>query len=141
VLNSIVKYTKILFPIMVGTALLALAGVLVLYAKFLVPLVLWVLYQPIRFLLWWGRGVVEFVLLFSGRDAGMVGGTVLGGLFLIALTRKCDLDVPAPKAILFLAKVLRPVDILIGGIIGAGKFMVEGFKMWKKDHCPQIVWE
>lgn len=60
---------------------------------------------------------------------------MLGFAFLIVhLMKKCDLEVP-------LRAIGRAFSHVFGGIVDFFGFMIQGFKMWKRDNCPQIIWE
>jgi hypothetical protein len=153
-LNNIVKYTKIAIPAMLGLlGLVALFGVY----KFLVFLVMlpWldlalnILKLPLYLLagIWWVLKLpYRFIILFDVWQRLIIIATPIVGVVLVRLSRKCDLELPLTVFSSWLTKrrssgLYRRIGSLFDAFGDFVDFMIEGFKMWKRDNCPQIIWE
>ncbi len=149
-LNNIVKYTKIVMPVMLGILALIPLYFVFLLLKILVGLhwaaiCLGILKMPWYLVLaiWWVLKLpYRFMILFSTVERLVIISLPFVAAVLIRLSRKCDLELPitiffsGPAGGLF-----RRISRWCDAVNEFGEFMVEGFKMWKRDNCPQIIWE
>ena len=150
-LSSVVKYTKWVAPIVVvvvGVPLIVLALVglftaikFVLIALFAVFVAVFVKF-PV-----WAYGILKMVAFeFTTKEILPMVATTLIGMAIMALNRKCDLEVPATGFVRWIAHfdigkfLKRPIEWLAFGAIDVVSFFVEYFKAFKKDHCPGINW-
>jgi hypothetical protein len=145
-LNNIVKYTKIVTPIV-----LSILALIPLYFSFLLLRIViglpWahigleILKLPLYLLMaiWW---VIKLpyraMMIFSLGERLAIISLPFVAAVLIRLSRKCDLELPFTVAFGgFFRRLSRWGD----SVNEFGEFMFEGFKMWKRDNCPQIIWE
>jgi hypothetical protein len=149
-LTTIVQYTKYVAPVVVGILILLVSYALGKVLGVVIPKVALFLFHFVRFFVWelpssLFHSLRELFRMCSIKELSAMVLVPTIGVMLMALSRKCDLEVPfvhvgkhVKSGILFLGK---PAFWFIDGVAAVVKFVIEYIKVFKANNCPHIEWE
>jgi hypothetical protein len=154
-LNSIVLWTKRLVPFLLFAVASVLLYVLWIFAMFLfrigIPQAVFSSIIGIPNFLWVATVFIvmvpmKLVRLFWGWELTAMVATVLFGFVAYRKAGKCTLYLTSERSTpWWLSRWLEALgDWFCAFIESVGNFfsfLKQGFLMWKKDNCPQIIWE
>lgn len=155
-LNLIVKYTKFVAPTLAAAVILVLGFFVGKILIWIIPIVIHGIPGFVKAI---GGGLrVVFIyapaFAFQAMMTGLRMVPVIGWIFIVSvpfvivslakLSKKCDLEIPFIKIDRVAGKIAKTVVapfIWFGrSVASVMDFFIEYFKLFKKNHCPQINW-